>query len=45
MFNTTRTIFKLKFAIKEIEVVLLAIIKYTRELVIIIIVEPSRLLY
>ena len=45
MFNTIRIIFKLKFTIGEVKVVLLIIIKYTKELIIIITVEPSRLLY
>ena len=45
MFNTIRTISKLKFTIGEIEVVSLAIIEYTRELIIIIIAKPNKPLY
>ena len=45
VFNTARTISKLEFAIGEIKVVSLVIIKYTRELVIIIIAKLSKLLY
>ena len=45
MFNTIRTISKLKFTIKEIEVISLTIIKYTKKLVIIITTKPSKPLY
>ena len=45
MFNTIRIISKLEFTIGEVKVVSLAIIKYTKELIIIIIIKLSKLLY
>ena len=45
MFNIARIISKLKFTIRKIKVISLTIIKYIKELIIIIIVKPNRLLY